>query len=94
MTAQLTGVTSAEIVTLHTQNINGDGQSHGDVAFGFLAGDADASRLVGKPDQTLIQGQINQPVTSANFREDLNADGRIKNADVNVAKTNKGHSIP
>ena len=94
MTAQLTGVTTAEIVTLHTQNINGDGQPHGDVPFGFLTGDADASRLVGKPDQTLVQGQLNQPVTSANFREDLNADGRIKTADVNVVKTNKGHSIP
>jgi hypothetical protein len=94
MTAQLTGVTSAEIVTLHTQNINGDGQPHGDVQFGFLVGDSDADRVVRKPDQTLVQGQLNQPVTSANFREDLTADGRIKNADVNVVKANKGHSIP
>ena len=94
MTAQLTGVTSAEVVTLHTQNINGDGQPHGDVPFGFLAGDADASRLVGKPDVTLVQGQLNQAVTSANFREDVNADGRIKNVDVGVVKANKGHSIP
>ena len=92
--AQLTGVTIAEIVTLHTQNINGDGQSHGVVPFGFLTGDADESRVVGKPDQTLVQGQVNQPVTSANFREDLNADGRIKATDTNIAKTNKGHSIP
>ena len=59
----------------------------------FLVGDADASRLVGKPDQTLVQGQLNQPVTSANFREDLNADGRIKNVDVQLVKTNRGHSI-
>jgi hypothetical protein len=94
MTAQLTGVTSAEIVTLHTQNINGDGQSHGDVQFGFLTGDADASRVVSKPDDTLVQGQLNQPVTSANFREDLDADGRIKNSDRNLVKTNKSHSIP
>jgi hypothetical protein len=94
MTAQLTGVTTAEIVTLHTQNINGDGQSHGDVPFGFLTGDADASRLVDKPDRTLVQGQLNQPVTGANFREDLNADGRIKNPDVTVIKNNRGHSIP
>jgi len=94
MTAQLTGVTSAEIVTLHTQNINGDGQPHGDVQFGFLVGDSDADRVVRKPDQTLVQGQLNQPVTSANFREDLTADGRIKNADLNVVKANKGHSIP
>lgn len=94
MTAQLTGVTTAEIVTLHTQNINGDGQPHGDVPFGFLVADADASRLVAKPDQTLVQGQVNQPVTGANFREDLNADGRIKSGDTNLVKTNKGHSIP
>ena len=94
MTAQLTAVTSAEIVTLHTQNINGDGQPHGDVQFGFLAGDADASRLVSKPDQTLVQGQLNQPVTSANFQEDLDANGRIKNADVQIVRANRGHSIP
>ena len=36
MTAALTGVTSAEIVTLRTKNINGDGQPHGNVMFGFL----------------------------------------------------------
>ena len=94
MIAPLTGVTSAEVVTLRTQNINGDGQLHGDVPFGFLVGDSDASRIVGKSDQSLVKGQINQPVTSANFREDLTVDGRIKNADVNVVKTNKGHSIP
>ncbi|HXA09466.1 MAG TPA: sialidase family protein [Chthoniobacterales bacterium] len=94
MTAQLTGVTAAEVVTLHTQNINGDGLPHGDVPFGFLVADADASRVVGKSDQTLVKGQLNQPVTSANFREDLNADGRIKSADTNLVGTNKGHSIP
>jgi hypothetical protein len=94
MTAQLTGVTAAEVVTLRTQNINGDGQPHGDVQFGFLLGDPDANRLVSKPDQRLVQAQLNQPVTGANFREDLNANGRIKNADVNVVKANRGHSIP
>jgi hypothetical protein len=94
MTAAITGVTSAEIVTLRALNINGDGLPHGDVPFGFLAADANANRLVDKPDQVQIQGQINQPVTSANFRDDINADGQIKRADANLVKTNKGHSIP
>ncbi|MBA3962043.1 MAG: exo-alpha-sialidase [Chthoniobacterales bacterium] len=94
MIVPLTGVTSAEVVTLHTQNINGDGQAHGDVPFGFLVGDADATRVVGKSDQTLVQGQLRQPVTSANFREDLNADGRIQNGDVQLVKADKGHTIP
>jgi hypothetical protein len=94
MTAQLTEVTAAEVVTLRTQNINGDGQPHGDVQFGFLVGDADVNRVVGRHDQTLVKGQINQPVTLSNFREDLTADGRIRNADVEVVKANRGHSIP
>ena len=46
------------------------------------------------PIRRSVQGQLNQPVTGANFREDLNADGRIKKPDVQVVKTNKGHSIP
>jgi len=94
MTAKLTGVTAAEVLILRAQNINGDGQPHGDVQFGFLVGDADANRVVGKSDQTLVQGQIGQPVTSANFREDITTDGRINSKDVNGVKANKGHSIP
>jgi hypothetical protein len=94
MVAKLTGITPAEVVTLRAQNINGDGQPHGDVPFGFLVGDADGNRVVGKSDQTLVQGQIGQPVTSANFREDLTTDGRINSKDLNEVKTNKGHSIP
>ena len=62
--------------------------------FGFLIADADASRVVDKPDRTVIQGQLNQPVTSANFRDDVNRDGRIKNNDVNLVKTHRGESIP
>ncbi|CAN5729838.1 hypothetical protein BH18PSE1_BH18PSE1_10830 [soil metagenome] len=94
MTAAITGVTSAEIVTLRALNINGDGQPHGDVPFGFLAADANANRVVDKPDQQQIKGQVNQPVTSANFRSDVNADGQIKTTDANLVKTNKGNSIP
>jgi hypothetical protein len=94
MTAQLTGVTVAEVVTLRVQNINGDGLQHGDIPFGFLTGDANASRRVDKPDQTQVQGQLNQPVTSANFRDDLTVDGRIRNSDLQIVKTNKNHSIP
>ena len=68
MTAAITGVTSAEIVTLRALHINGDGLPHGDVPFGYLAADANASRVVDKPDQQAIRGQINHTVTRANFR--------------------------
>jgi hypothetical protein len=94
MTAQLTGITPAEVVTLHLTNINGDGLAHGDVPFGFLVGDVDANRAVAKADQTLVESEANQPVTTANFRDDLDADGRIKKADTALIKANKGNTIP
>ena len=94
MTAQLTGVTSAEVVTLRAQNINGDGQPHGDVPFGFLTADANANRLVDKPDQQQIKTDKGQVVTAANFRDDINLSGVVDNADIQSVKTNKGHSIP
>jgi len=38
------------VVTLHVQNINGDGLPHGDVPFGFLTADVNANRVVDRPD--------------------------------------------
>ena len=94
MTAQLTGVTSAEIVTLHTQNINGDGQPHGDVPFGFLTADVNGNRIVDRPDQQQIQADRGQPVTASNFRDDINLSGTVDRPDVQSVQTNRGHSIP
>ena len=94
MTAQLTGVTSAEVVTLHVQNINGDGLPHGDVPFGFLTADVNANRVVDRPDQQQIQTDKNQPVTSSNFHDDINLSGVVDRPDQQSVQTNRGHSIP
>jgi hypothetical protein len=94
MTAQLTGVTSAEVVTLHVQNINGDGLPHGDVPFGFLTADVNANRIVDRPDQQQINTDKNQPVTSSNFRDDINLSGVVDRPDLQSVQTNRGHSIP
>ncbi len=94
MTAQLTSVTSAEVVTLRVQNINGDGQQHGDVPFGFLVSDVTGNRIVDKPDQNKINTDKNQVVTAANFRDDVNLSGIVDQPDLQSVKTNRGHSIP
>src|SRR5262249_25686274 len=80
--APLTGVINPQIVILRVSNINGDGQQHGDVLFGFNTADADGDRTVARNDKTEIQAQLGQPVTAANFRDDVTADGRINNTDV------------
>ncbi|MEP6974837.1 MAG: M14 family zinc carboxypeptidase [Spartobacteria bacterium] len=94
MTAQLTGVTSAEVVTLRVQNINGDGQAHGDVPFGFLTADVDGNRVVDRPDKQKLGADKNQVVTSVNFRDDINLSGVVDKPDVQSVNTNRGHSIP
>ena len=94
MTAQLTGVTVAEVVTLRVQNINGDGQLHGDVPFGFLTADVNGNRIVDRPDQQQIQTDRGQPVTATNFRDDINLSGRVDRPDQQSVQTNRGHSIP
>ena len=94
MTAQLTGVTSAEVVTLRVQNINGDGQLHGDVPFGFLTADVNASRVVDRPDQQQVQIDRGQPVTASNFRDDINLSGTVDRPDLQSVQTNRGHAIP
>src|SRR3954462_5167052 len=87
MTAQLTGVTSAEIVTLRVQNINGDGQLHGDVPFGFLTADVNANHIVDRPDLQEIQTERGQPVTASNFRDDINRNGVVDRPDLQSAQT-------
>src|SRR5437868_9789383 len=93
MTAQLTGVTSAEVVTLRVQNINGDGQLHGDIPFGFLTADVNANRIVDRPDLQQIQTDRGQPVTASNFRDDINLSGIVDRPDLQSVQTNRGHSI-
>jgi hypothetical protein len=93
MQVPLTGVTTPQIVTVRVSGVNG-GSATTDVPFGFLIADANASRLVDQTDRTVIQGQLNQPVTSANFRDDVNHDGKIKNVDVSQVKAHRGESLP
>jgi hypothetical protein len=74
--------------------INGDGQRHGDVPFGFLTAEVNANRVVDRPDQQQIQTDRGQPVTASNFRDDINLSGRVDRPDLQSVQTNRGHSIP
>ncbi|MGH9646538.1 MAG: M14 family zinc carboxypeptidase [Bryobacteraceae bacterium] len=94
MTVQLTGVTNAQVVTLRVQNINGDGQPHGDVPFGFLTADADSNRTVNANDVALTKSRSGQPVNATNFKSDVNADGNISVSDVASVKSRAGTGLP
>ena len=54
----------------------------------------DADRTVTNPDLTLLRADRKQPVTSANFREDINADGKLNQPDVILIGRDRGDTIP
>ncbi|MEO6872786.1 MAG: sialidase family protein [Chthoniobacterales bacterium] len=89
----LTGVANQQIVTIRLSNINGASGTT-DVPFGFLIGDVTANRLVDRPDFDSIKAQAGNPVTSANFRNDVFPNGTIERTDATEVKTHKSQSIP
>ena len=97
MTVNLSGVTDVQkiIVTL-TDVTSSDSQvlPATPVSMNILAGDTNADKRVTNSDVRTTRDQVGLPVSAANFREDLDVSGSINRADVNLAKTAVGHSLP
>ena len=93
MRLRLTGVANQQVVTIRVSNINGNSGS-ADVDFGFLIGDANGNGTVDKPDFNEVKAQVGQPVTNANFRDDVIPDGTIGQDDGGRVKAHKGESLP
>jgi len=53
-----------------------------------------ANKTVDASDVNLTKGQVGMTVTSANIREDVNANGAINSTDVKQVKANVSHSLP
>ena len=60
----------------------------------MLIGDATFNRAVNAADVNRIKMQVGVPVTAANFRTDINANGSVTASDVAQAKVNSGHTLP
>jgi hypothetical protein len=89
----LSGVADQQIVTIEVSNVDGDGGSD-DVAFGFLIGDVNGDRRVNNPDSKQVKADNGQPVTSSNFRDDIDLNGRVDKPDAKVVNANKNHRLP
>jgi len=92
--AQLANVPTAEIVTLQVRNINGDGEQHGNVAFGFLVGDVNADGVVNLHDEREIRANKGESVDTDNFRSDLNRDQTVDSHDYVVWQRTEFHHLP
>ena len=79
-----------------TQVVAADGGTGGSaiVRIGFLAGDVNGSRSVTLADLLAVDGALAQPVTAANFRLDVTANGAVTQADRLSVNANLTQSLP
>jgi hypothetical protein len=96
MTIPLSGVSNAQVLTVTVAGAtNGTNTlASVDVNVGFLIGDTTSSRGVNSTDVVQTKGQVGAPVTGANFRTDVSANGTITSTDVSEVKVASGTSIP
>ncbi len=97
LTVPLNGVTNAQYVTIAVTGVSGAGGGTGGSAtirIGFLAGDVNQNRVVSVSDVGLVNAQLAQGVTSANFMKDVNASGTLTLADKGITNGYLTQALP
>jgi hypothetical protein len=93
----LSGVINQQYVTLSLTNVaSSDGGSggSGSVRVGFLLGDVNQNRVIAISDLALVNAQLAQTVTAANFLKDVNASGTLTVADKAITNANLTRALP
>jgi hypothetical protein len=93
----LTGVADQHYVTVSLTNVTpfgGAGVANASVRIGFLLGDVNHNRVVSVADVGLIDAQLAQTVTAANFLKDVDASGTLSLADLALANANLTRALP
>jgi hypothetical protein len=92
----LTGIADRTYVTISLFNVTSAAASggSGSMRLGFLAGDVNQNRVVTVADLGLVNVQLAQPVTAANFLKDINASGTLTVADKGITNANLAKALP
>jgi hypothetical protein len=92
----LTGVADQQYVTVLLTNVSttlSTGVSVS-VRLGFLRGDVNQNGVVAVSDVGLVNAQLAQVATAANFLKDINASGVLTVADKALVSANLAHALP
>jgi trimeric autotransporter adhesin len=92
-----TGVTDMQYVTISVANVaSTDGGTGGSasVRIGLLVGDVNQNRVVTVGDLGLVNAQLSQMVTSANYLKDVNVSGTLSVADKGITNANLTRALP
>jgi hypothetical protein len=93
----LTGVNNQQYVTVTLTNVastDGGTGGSGSVRVGFLLGDVNQNRVVSIADLGLVNQQLAQTVTAANYLKDVNASGTLTVGDKGITNANLTRSLP
>ena len=93
----LTGVANQQYVTVSLSNVaptDGGTGGSGSVRIGFLIGDVSQNRVVTVADLGLVNAQLAQVVTAANFLKDVNATGTLTVADKGITNSKLTNALP
>lgn len=83
------------VVTLDfVQDSDGHASPAVNASMSVLIGDVSANGKVAAADVRQVKAQIGHPVTTFNFRDDVNHDGFIDATDVNNVQNRKGTTLP
>lgn len=95
-TVNLTGVTNAQYISVMLTGVVDSAGEVGNFSdtMGVLLGDTTGDGFVNSADISQTKSQSGQPVTSSNFREDVNADGFTNSADISLVKSKSGTALP
>jgi hypothetical protein len=93
----LTGVSNAQYVTVTVNSVStasGGTGGTGSARIGFLAGDVNQNRVVTVADLGLVNAQLAQTVTAANYLKDINFSGTLTVADKGLANARLTEALP
>jgi hypothetical protein len=93
----LTGVSDQQYVTIAltaVSSVDGGTGGTGSARIGYLVGDVNQTRVVSVADLGLVNAQLAQVVTAANYLKDVNANGAITVADKGIANANLTRALP
>ena len=95
ITINLSGVTTAQRLVVTLTGVN-DGTTVGTVSITMpvLVGDTNSNGATNAADIAQTKSQSGQPVTAANFREDVSADGNLNASDIALVKSKSGTALP
>ena len=97
-TANLTGVTCIDYVTVTLNNVNDSAGNHSDTVpgpeMGVLVGDTTGNGSVNASDISQTKSKSGLAVDSTNFRTDVTVNGSINSSDISTVKSKSGTALP